>query len=277
MSDRWCFTVFDNVPQPIVPDDEDVSYLVYQREQCPETERLHWQGYIEFHSRKRFTTVEKYFREQGLSKFHIEAAKGQPSQCRAYCTKEDTAVDDPFEYGEIQPDRQQGKRTDIEEIVKFAKENTLKDCIEKFPASIRIIKHLATYQGLTKKSPYRPKLKVYYFWGPTRTGKSKTVYEKIQDKDFYRAMISPPNIWFDGYQGESILWLDDLDPRQHNREFILHILDIYPLTLPIKGASAQAQYTVVYITSNVSPKKLDDAVTKRFTKVIHMKAEDAEE
>lgn len=275
MSDRWCFTVFDNVPQPIVPDDEDVSYLVFQREECPETERLHWQGYIEFKSRKRFSTVQRFFQDQGLKKFHIEPAKGQPSQCRAYCTKEETAVDDPFEYGTIQPDREQGKRNDIAEIVAYAKTHTLLDTIEKFPASIRIIKHLATYQGLANKPQHR-QLTVYYIHGAPGTGKSKEVYSRVKNRDFYRPLIAPPNIWFDGYQGEKYLWLDDLDVRSHNREFILHLLDPYPLILPVKGGSVAAQFTTVYITSNVHPKDLSKAVRRRFTKVFDYDASDSE-
>jgi len=269
MSDRWCFTVFDNVPHPIVPDDEEVGYLVYQREECPTSGRLHWQGYIEFKSRKRFTTVQRYFREtQALDKFHIEPAKGQPSQCREYCIKEDTAVSDTaFEFGEIQADRKQGERNDIKEMVSFAKDNTLVDTIEKYPASIKYLHHLQTYRCLVNKPKQRLDLKVYYYWGAPGTGKSRKVFKRIGEKPFIRALCDPPKIWFQGYQGEKYLVLDDIDLRQYNREFILGLLDIYPLVLPVKGGSASAEFTRIYITSNIDPTKYDKAIQRRLTEI----------
>ena len=270
MTDRWCITIFDNVPQPIIPsDDGELTYLVYQREECPTSGKQHWQCYVEFSKRKRFTTVKKWLEEtQALSKYHIEPARGQPSQCRAYCTKEETAVDDPFEFGTIQPDREQGKRNDLARMVEDAKTKTVCDIITENPSALRYIQHLSRYQSLLKRSPHRPDLKVYYYYGKTGSGKSSKVFEKIKDKQYFRALLAPPNIWFDGYQGEQILWLDDLDCRDFKREHILHLLDVYPLTLSVKGGSTQAHYTTVYITSNVKPSELDDAIVRRFTKSI---------
>lgn len=268
LTDRWCITIFDNVPHPIVPNDEEVGYLVYQREECPTSGRLHWQCYIEFTKRKRLSTVKRWLEEtQQLSKFHLEPARGQPSQNRDYCTKIDTAIDEPFEYGTIQPDREQGKRTDLHKIVEDCQNKTLVEIITETPPALRYINHITKYQAFLKKSQVR-ELKVIYIHGETGTGKSSYVFEKIKSKNFFRPLISPPNIWFDGYQGETILWLDDFDARDFKREFVLHLLDIYPLTLSVKGSTAQAHYTTVYITSNVEPDELDKAICRRFTKII---------
>lgn len=276
LTDRWCLTIFDNVPHPIIPDDDEVGYLIYQREECPKTGKLHWQCYIEFTKRKRFSTVKRYLEEtQQLSKFHIEPARGQPSQCRDYCTKEETSVDSPFEYGTIQPDREQGKRNDLHQMVEDCKTKTICEIITETPAAIRYINHLTKYQALLKKSDYRPDLKVFYYWGEPGTGKSKTVFSKIKDEPHFRPLLAPPNIWFDGYQGEKILWLDDLDANEFNRELILHLLDVYPLTLSVKGGTVQAHYTEVYITSNIKPSALDPAVERRLTKKIRMKKNEA--
>ena len=40
---NWVFTEFGEEPPEF-----DCKFLAYQREQCPETGRLHWQGYVCF-------------------------------------------------------------------------------------------------------------------------------------------------------------------------------------------------------------------------------------
>lgn len=277
-SDRWTATIYDDVPQPIIPDNHTVAYLVYQREECPTTFRLHWQCYIEFISRKRFNTVRKYLMDQGLSSFHIEPARGQPSQNRAYCSKPETAVSDPVEWGTIQADREQGKRTDIVKAIQDCKDYTLVKVIEQNPGCLKYINHIEKYQRLLglHLSTHRPNLRVFYSWGPPGSGKSRDAYATILrlGLPYIKPLFAPPNIWFEGYTNQPILFLDDFDARDYPLSQVLHILDIYPVTLQVKGGSAQAFYTKVYITSNVDPKLLKPQIQRRFTKVIEYTEED---
>ena len=75
-----------------------MTYLVAQKERGAEGTE-HIQAYISFENAVAFTTVKTIF--QGA---HIEAARGSPEENRTYCTKEETRVAGPWEYGTL-PER----------------------------------------------------------------------------------------------------------------------------------------------------------------------------
>lgn len=83
----------------------DVRYLVFQQERCPETGALHLQGFIALMSPQRMTGVKKILdpKKGSKSSIHLESSRGTADQNRAYCTKEDTRVEDtvPYEYGSL--------------------------------------------------------------------------------------------------------------------------------------------------------------------------------
>lgn len=94
---RWCFTSFDESP-PFLSLPDGSTYLVYQREKCPKTDKEHWQGFITFVGQKRLNTVKSL---AGGNNWHWEVARGKNTECRAYCTKEDTRVAPPVEFGQF--------------------------------------------------------------------------------------------------------------------------------------------------------------------------------
>jgi hypothetical protein len=131
---------------------------------------------------------------------------------------------------------------------------------EEFPTTfmkhyrgIERLVHLT--QGQHAQSKMRTvRCKVYY--GPTGTGKSKrATYEALQlmgGEQPYRK--EPKTIWWDGYWGQKVIILDDVDPddiQPHNR--MLRILDRYPLLLQTKGGHVWANWEHVFITSNHHP------------------------
>lgn len=94
---RWCFTSFEE-GRPFESLLEGFNYIVFQQEKAPDTGKLHYQG---------FFTLKKACRLGGLkqnvnSNWHFEPAKGNNGQNRSYCTKVDTRVDGPWEYGIFQ-------------------------------------------------------------------------------------------------------------------------------------------------------------------------------
>jgi len=97
-----------------VPDDHpDFRYCVFQAEQCPETQRIHYQGYIEFNKALNFGTVKGLFGDPAI---HLEARRGTREQARAYCMKPESRYAEPEEYGQWNgPNQNQGRRTDLVE------------------------------------------------------------------------------------------------------------------------------------------------------------------
>ena len=75
---RVRFWVFTDWPTPEYTepsyDQEQMNYLIYGREVCPETGKDHFQGYVQFKKATRFNTVKACFSD----KVHIEVSKGTP-------------------------------------------------------------------------------------------------------------------------------------------------------------------------------------------------------
>lgn len=110
---RWMVTVNDvnDDQMTFPPTDDNVKYFVYQEEIAPETGRHHYQCFLMLKRQTDFTTVKNYF---STSKIHLEKCNGPSQKCRAYCMKEDTRHDGPYEIGTWE-DSKSGERTDLEE------------------------------------------------------------------------------------------------------------------------------------------------------------------
>lgn len=76
----------------------DVKYAIYQIERCPKTNRLHYQGYIEFVGKKTYSFVHKKL--DGLSTAHLECRRGTQRDAIEYCAKSESKVLGPWEIGE---------------------------------------------------------------------------------------------------------------------------------------------------------------------------------
>lgn len=113
----------------------------------------------------------------------------------------------------------------------------------------------------------------YWYYGETGAGKSHAAYNEFPSH--YRKIAN--NKWFDGYQGEPTIILDDFDKSFHYMGFHLKIwADRYAFVAESKGGSKMIRPKQCVITSNVAPWDIwaDDAtlqpILRRF-KVVHFK------
>lgn len=65
-------------------------YHCFQLEKCPNTDRLHYQGYIELKRQQKTRTLNNF------DAMHKEVAKGTWEENMAYCSKEETRVGGPW-------------------------------------------------------------------------------------------------------------------------------------------------------------------------------------
>lgn len=212
----------------------------------------HLQGYLEFDNatRLRISAVQTRIQNMGLLGFHIEVAKGTAAQNIAYCSKDGKFT----EYGE-RP-KGQGKRTDLDVVCADIQGGaTMSDIIDRFPAQVvkfgngleRIIQHYLPRRSF--------KTEVWWFWGPTGSGKSRWAWEK--EPDAY--MKSSSHKWWDGYIGQESVILDDYRPcKEMPFNFMLNLMDRYPLSVERKGGMMEFISKRIYVTSPYSPEVMCD-------------------
>ena len=90
-------------------------------------------------------------------------------------------------------------------------------------------------------------MKVYLLVGPTGTGKTYWAYQKYEK--IYQPIITKDKIWWDGYNQESVILLDDYR-GEITYSKLLTLLDKYPKTGEVKCSSVALNYSTVIITSN---------------------------
>ncbi len=104
MPAQWCHSVWT----PSKMEAAKLNYLVFQLERCPDTGRRHVQLYCHFDSQIGRRSVQ---RRLGLPGAHCEKQRGTPAQAAAYCKKEESRIDGPWEYGTCP---EQGHRSDLD-------------------------------------------------------------------------------------------------------------------------------------------------------------------
>jgi len=223
----------------------------------------HLQVYIELSKRVTFKKIKDL-----LPTAHIEPRKGTAKQAAEYCKKEG----DFFEDGEIS---QHGKRTDLQAVLDDIKDNpTIKnvDLIEnhtgvyaRYPKFVALCKRTYNKQPtLDWKEP--PNIWCY---GAAGTGKTSM----YMNEQTYQKLI---NKWWDDYDGEDDVLLDDVDPEsmKYLAGHLKRWADRYPFRAETKGGTLCLRPKRIIVTSNYSiedcfPNPQDVAAMRRRFKVIH--------
>ena len=100
--------------------------------------------------------------------------------------------------------------------------------------------------AMTLAPPIRRKqVDVYYIEGETGIGKTYGIFKMFPDA--YRPVIAGEKLWFDGYNGEKTLLLDELRGNI-KLSYLLQILDPYPLKVEVKGGTVNAEWDRVFIS-----------------------------
>lgn len=225
---------------------EHIKYFIFQREKGHETGTVHIQAFISFTCSQRFSRIKKYFPTA-----HIEKCKGSNTQCRDYCSKSDTRVSGPYEYGQFAEER---ARTDYKEFLELAQEGTSDTELGKlFPTLF--LKHIGNIEKI--RESYRHdmlcnefrKIDVTYIYGPPRTGKTYSVINKYGMKNVHLVRIYRSGM-FDTYFGQDVMCFDEFNSQIKITEMNAY-LDVYALSLPARFYDRQASYTKFYIIANI--------------------------
>lgn len=214
-------------------------YAVGQLEKGEETEHPHIQFFLSFKKSVRPTQITRVDK-----RVHFEKVKINNGADR-YCMKEETRVEGPIEFGE--KPIQRNNKTDWEAVWKKAKEGK----IEEIPASIRVI-HYNKLKSIAKDNMQFKDcdhLRGIWIWGKAGSGKSRWVREQCKESLYPKLC----NKWWDGYQGEKYVVMDDIMPCHSVLAQQLKIwTDRYDCILETKGGAVHAQYEYFIVTSQYS-------------------------
>lgn len=267
---NWCFTAFDLTE--IQFNEDEMQYLVYQKEKSPQTGKEHYQGFVQLKTKKRLAGVKQLFPDKAA---HYEKTRGTAKQAAEYCKKEESRVDGPFEHGIMIT---KGQRSDLNEIVEKIQGGVPLHQIKKDHGSTWIRNYRGIKDYASDFTPKRTwKTEVFILWGPPGVGKTKFV----TDNEPSLFIKSDPK-WWCGYDGQEAVLIDDVVWPYHSddnftldemsRRMVLQLFDRYDYNVAVKGGSVRFNSKRIYLTSNKDPNKWlesQPAVKRRITKIIH--------
>lgn len=235
-------------------------YTIYGKEIGAEGTK-HLQGFTILNKNGRISAVKKLH-----ATAHWEAAKGSWEQNVTYCSKDG----DITEFG-TRPITKKRQGEQEKERWDNAKKQAIEGNIEDIDADI-YLRYYRTLKEIKKDHMVKPEDAIdttgeWYYGGPG-TGKSKTAREK-----FPGAYDKMQNKWWDGYQGEDNVILDDFDSKELGHHLKIWG-DRYSFLAETKGGAMNIRPKKIIITSNYSIDELweDEAMRealKRRFKITH--------
>lgn len=261
-SRSWCFTLnnYTQADEKRIQEEKSFRYVIYGRE-VGQSGTPHLQGYCCFSTLKSLQQVRSIV---GMGA-HCETAKGTATQNIAYCSKEGNTF---FKGDPPSSERKQAEdqRELWDNYVSDAKQGEF----DNIPSRI-FVQYYSTWKRVFKDygtSP--PDLNTccgIWIWGPPGVGKSFKCRA-----DYPGAFIKLRNKWWDGYQGQETVILDDFDKSLECLGGHLKIwADAYSFPAEIKGGVLQVRPRRIIITSNYSIGEifsegtLRAAIERRFT------------
>lgn len=245
----FCFTV-NNYETLLDPEQwEGATFVVYQEEVGSEG-TSHLQGYAELGDKRGGATLATVKRFPGLETAHIERRRGTAAQARAYCEKEDTRVGGPYTWG---VPAQQGKRSDLIAVQESIAEgaDTAELWTEHFPAMVRYHRAFDVYRRVTSAKRSWETTCITLI-GPSGCGKTRWVHQNY-DRLGTALFVKGPGKWWDGYDGEDVVLIDEMYGSRFTHGELLQLTDRYAHSVEVKGAVINFAPRVIIFTSNAHP------------------------
>lgn len=268
-SRNWCFTLNNPVPAerrvlldvPLT----DLQYYVAGDEVAPETGTLHLQGYCKWKNKKSLAAMKAL-----LPRAHWEMCGGTPLQNEQYCKKNNSWIQRGAEPSLNIKKGAKATKEIWENAWQMAKEGRF----EEIDAKIRTqywSNILKIRKDFMVKPPDNDGCRGVWIWGPAGAGKSRKAREDYPD-----SYLKPVNKWWDGYQDEETVIMDDIDTNHGMLGHHLKIwADRYAFIAEIKGGAVYASPKVFCVTSQYSIEDIfqdvatRQALRRRF-RVIHL-------
>lgn len=252
------------IEEDLVGEGKPFKYIGYSEEVAPTTGTKHLQGFASFFNTRTIQQARSI-----LVGCHVEVMLGSIAQNEDYCSKSGTLV----EFGDKPISNENKGRAESlrwQRAREFAKEGKF----DEIDADI-FIRCYSTLRRIRTDYALKPPpidVTCYWIYGPTGTGKSHSV-ETTFPLCYKKNMDDPK--WFDGYQGESTVYLEDLDKYQVKWGGMLkRLADRWPVLVNTKGSMQYIRPARVIVTSNYNMDEIWtdsgtlDPLLRRFTVIL---------
>jgi hypothetical protein len=111
---------------------------------------------------------------------------------------------------------------------------------------------------------------IFVLCGPTTVGMSDHIKETYRNSPF-DVHVQPANsAWWEGYDDQEVVVLDDFDPKKFRIVDLLRLADTWPHCVQVRSSAPRAAWRALYITTTVPPEDwypnqthMADAVRRR--------------
>lgn len=261
-SRSWMVTLPESeYPQATVEAELSNYTYVGQLELGESTGYRHWQVYIENPTPIKFATLRKKF-PMG----HFEPRHSSRQSCYDYVTKDETSAGVRIQKGEIQVEDSRTAHNAVERVREaiLVEGKSYRQVMMEVPEAARYFSYAKELSYIARSEQYSAKIRddldVTYLYGPPGVGKTSYVYNNEQDlRSIY--LTSSYEHPFDEYDFQPILVLDEF-AGQLSVEYLLRLLDIYPMNASARYTNKAAAWTKVFIISNIPLEELYEKVQR---------------
>lgn len=253
-----CNNYTDKHIECLVPG-ELIKYVCYGVETAPSTGTKHLQGYIELSRPSRLAALKQF----GNS-FHWEPRNGTQDQAIEYCQKEGSFI-------ELGEKKSQGARNDLArlkaEYQKGGRWQALPQ-VENWQQFQFVSKALPCI--LQKRRDWKPE--VWWLYGASGSYKTQSAIQFAKDYVGERYYLKAgTSKWWNMYDLEEFVIIDDLKPNVINISELLNWLDSCRCEVETKGGTLQLMAKTIICTSILHPDYFDTddkELRRRITHVI---------
>jgi len=258
-SRNWCFTINNPASEEDKVQDWELKssarFCIWQMEKG-EDGTPHVQGYLCVSPSKPLAFMKRNYN----SRAHWEK-RYAPTHKQAidYCSKEETRIAGPWEWGERPLETGVNKGAAGPEALMECKAHldnggNFEELYDShFKCMSRNSKFLKEYNLTlkTKQRNWQTTVKVY--WGDTGTGKSRrALYEAGENAYWMKKPARQQGVFFDNYDGHENVVIDEFY-GWIPWDVLLRMIDRYPMLVDTKGGMVNFCPKVIWITSNKNP------------------------
>lgn len=207
-----------------------ISFMAFGEEHCPDTGRLHHQGFLRFTnprsgSKKNCCRIADLFvLEEGDKHGSVQPMYGSFKSNEKYCSKQDSLT-------KLGREPEQGERTDLKELQQKIKNGKrVDDLVLENPIWYHQYgRTLEKIEAIYLRKKFRTEMtQGVWYWGTTGVGKSHYSFEGFDPDTHYVKNLNED--WWDGYVGQETVIFNEFRGQVAFGE-LLDLVDKWPKTV----------------------------------------------